>query len=129
MAGLLRRVGIGEERGYGFDKIVLETEFHQLPPPHIMAYDTHTRVTLYAHRLFSKMSKSEKLQACYLHACVKWVLQEDMTNSSLRERFAIDEKNKSMVSRLLSDACNAGLIRKHEEVTSDKYRKYLPYWA
>ena len=129
MARLLRRVGIGEERGYGFDKIVLETESYQLPPPHIMAYDTHTRVTLYAHKSFSKMNKPEKLQACYLHACVKWVLQEDMTNSSLRERFAVDEKNKSMISRLLSDACKAGLIKKHTEETSDKYRRYIPYWA
>jgi predicted HTH transcriptional regulator len=129
MAGFLRQVGIGEERGFGFDQIVLETELHQLPAPEIVVYDTHTRVVLFAHKSFSQMSRTERHRACYLHACIKRVLGEDMTNSSLRERFAIDAKNSSMVSRLLRDTCEAGLIKLSDDSIADKSRKYLPFWA
>ena len=86
-------------------------------------------MTLFAHTEYAKMSKSDRLRACYLHACLKRVNRDSMTNSSLRERFQIDTKNSSMVSRLLNEACDAGLIKISEESTSDKNRKYLPYWA
>ena len=52
-----------------------------------------------------------------------------MTNSSLKERFKIDSKNSSMISRLLNETCEEGLIKISDESTSDKNRKYLPYWA
>ena len=70
MAGFLRRVGIGEERGIGFDKIISEVELHQLPAPEIEVYENHTRVILYAHKPFTKMSKSDRQRACYLHPCL-----------------------------------------------------------
>ena len=41
----------------------------------------------------------------------------------------IDRKNISMVSRLLSDTCALGLIYVSPDSTSDKNRKYLPFWA
>jgi predicted HTH transcriptional regulator len=129
MAGFLRRVGVGEERGTGFDKIVIVTELNHLPPPEIDIYENHTRVVLYAYRPFSKMSKSERQRACYLHACIKRVHRDYMTNSSLRERFAVDAKNSSMITRLLNDACDTGLVKIAEDASSGNNRKYLPYWA
>ena len=129
MAGFLRRVGIGEERGTGFDKIVLETEAHRLPPPDIVVYESHTRLILFAHKPFSKMSRAERQRACYLHSCIRWVLHDYMTNSSLRERFAIDAKNSSMISRLLNETCEAGLIKESDDSTKGKFRRFLPYWA
>lgn len=68
-------------------------------------------------------------RACYLHACLKRVNREYMTNSSLRERFQIAQKNSSMMTRLLNETCEAGLIKISDDSTSDKNRKYLPYWA
>lgn len=129
LASFMRRIGVCEERGSGYDKVVFETEFYQLPAPEIEIYNDHTKVVLYAHKEFAKMSRDDRLRACYLHACLKRVNREYMTNSSLRERFNIDKKNSSMVSRLLTDTCNAGLIYISPEYTSDKSRKYLPYWA
>ncbi|MCL2662970.1 MAG: putative DNA binding domain-containing protein [Oscillospiraceae bacterium] len=129
MAGLLRRFGIGEERGVGFDKIVIQTELYKLPPPEIIAYSTHTKVILHIHKTFANMSKSDRRLACYYHACIKWVYNSYMTNASLRERFGIEEKNKSMISRLLKDACEAGLIKINKESLAEKSRKYEPYWA
>ena len=129
LASFMRRIGVCEERGSGYDKVVFETEFYQLPAPEIEIYNDHTKVVLYAHKEFAKMSRDDRLRACYLHACLKRVNREYMTNSSLRERFNIDKKNSSMVSRLLTDTCNVGLIYISPESTSDKSRKYLPYWA
>ena len=68
-----------------------------------------------------------RISAMYL--CVKWVHGDYMTNSSVRERFAIDAKNSSMISRLLNDTCDAGLIKIAEDTSSGNNRKYLPYWA
>lgn len=129
LASFMRRIGICEERGSGYDKIVYQTELYQLPAPEIEIYNDHTRVILYAHKEYAQMSKDDKYRACYLHACLKRVNRDYMTNASLRERFNIDSKNSSMVSRLLNDTCAIGLIKLSPDSTSDKNRKYLPYWA
>ena len=100
-----------------------------MPAPDIEIYNDHTKVTLFAHMEYSKMTKLDRYRACYLHACLKRVNRDYMTNASLRERFKIDAKNSSMVSRLLNEACEAGLIKISEESTSDKNRRYLPFWA
>lgn len=41
LASLMRRVGICEERGSGFDKVVALTEFYQLPPPIVEVTKEH----------------------------------------------------------------------------------------
>jgi len=129
LAKFMRRIGVCEERGSGFDKVVSETEYYQLPAPEIEIFDKHIRVILFAHQSFSKMSKDDKIRACYLHACLRRVNREFVTNSSLRERFDIDVKNSSVISRLLKDTLDAELIKYADETTSDKHKKYLPYWA
>lgn len=129
LAAFMRRIGVCEERGSGYDKVVFETEVYQLPAPEIEIYNDHTKVVLYAHKEFAKMSRDDRLRACYLHACLKRVNREYMTNSTLRERLNIDKKNSSMVSRLLAETCNAGLIYISPDSVSDKSRKYLPFWA
>ncbi len=129
LASFMRRIGVCEERGSGYDKVVFQTEFYQLPAPEIEIYNDHTKVILYAHKEYAKMSKDDRYRACYLHACLKRVNRDVMTNSSLRERFKIDAKNSSMITRLLNDTCDIGLIKISPDSTSDKNRKYLPFWA
>lgn len=129
LASFMRRIGVCEERGSGYDKVVFETEFYQLPAPDIEIYNDHTKVTLFSHTEYSKMTKNDRQRACYLHACLKRVNREYMTNSSLRDRFKIEAKNSSMISRLLNETCESGLIKISEESTADKNRRYLPFWA
>lgn len=129
LASFMRRVGVCEERGSGYDKVVALTEMYQLPAPEIEIYNDQTRVLLFSHKEFAKMSKEDRQRSCYLHACLKRVNREYMTNSSLRERFNISAKNSSMISRLLKETCEAGLIKVSDDSTSDKNRKYLPFWA
>lgn len=119
LASFMRRVGVCEERGSGVDKVVFQTEFYQLPAPLFETTDEHTRAVLFAYRI----------RACYLHACLRYVQRDYMTNTTLRERFGIDEKNSSMVSRIIKDAIEAGLIRCHDETVGSRARKYLPKWA
>ncbi|MDQ0290664.1 ATP-binding protein [Oligosphaera ethanolica] len=129
LASFMRRIGVCEERGSGVDKVVFETEFFQLPAPLFETTDEHTRVVLFAHREYKAMDKADRVRACYLHACLRYVQRDYMTNTSLRKRFGIDEKNSSMVSRIIKDTVEAGLIRCHDETVGSRARKYLPRWA
>ncbi len=129
LASFMRRIGVCEERGSGVDKVVIQTEVFQLPAPLFEATDEHTRVVLFAHREFKAMDKADRIRAAYLHACLRYVQRDYMTNTSLRERFGIDGKNSSMVSRIIKDAVEAGLIRCHDETVGSRARKYLPRWA
>lgn len=129
LASFMRRIGICEERGSGFDKIVHQTELYQLPAPEIELFSNNTRVTLFAHKTYTQMSKEDRQRTCYMHACLKKVNHEYVTNASLRERFKIDAKNSAMISRLLNETCEVGLIKPTEDSTSDRTRKYIPYWA
>lgn len=129
LASFMRRIGVCEERGSGVDKVVIQTEVFQLPAPLFEATDEHTRVVLFAHREFKAMDKTDRIRAAYLHACLRYVQRDYMTNTSLRERFGIDEKNSSMASRIIKDAVEAGLIRCHDETVGSRARKYLPRWA
>lgn len=130
MAKLMRRLNICEERGSGIDKVVFECEFHQLPAPEFIVGDDYTRVILYGHKKLRDMDKQDKVRACYLHACLKHVSGENMTNQSLRERFGIEEQNYPMVSRIISDTIEAGLVKEYDPTNkSRKYAKYVPFWA
>lgn len=129
LISFMRRAGICEERGSGIDKVVLETERHQLPPPVFQKTDEHTRVILFAHKPLNDMDKTEKVLACYLHASLKYTLQSFMTNTSLRERFAIEPHNSALASRIIADAIKAGLIRCRDESVGSRARTYLPWWA
>src|SRR5689334_19828571 len=111
LARFMRRLNICEERGSGIDKVVYECELMQLSAPEIIVGDNYTRVILYGYKTFRQMSKQDRTRACYLHACLKYVSGEYMTNQSLRERFGIEEQNYPMVSRIIRDTINAGLIQ------------------
>lgn len=129
MASFMRRIGICEERGSGFDKVVFETELYQLPAPIVEVTDEHTKVTLLAHIPFKDMSKEDKIRACYLHSCLKYVTRDYLTNTTLRNRFGLDSKEISIVSRIIRDTISEGMIRPLDPDTAPRYLKYVPFWA
>jgi len=110
-------------------KLKDSTEYYQLPAPIIEVTDEHTKVILFAHIDFKDMSKEDKIRACYLHACLKYVTRDYMTNSSLRHRFGLDDKDISSVSRIIKDAIDAKMIKASDPNTAPRYLKYVPYWA
>lgn len=129
LASLLRRVGICEERGSGIDKVVFQTEYYQLPAPKFESTVDSVRAILFSHRPLNRMDKADRVRTCYLHACLKYVNGEYMTNTSLRERLGIEPSNKSMVSRYIREALEDGAIKLHDEAAATKLRKYVPSWA
>lgn len=130
LAGIMRRFRICEERGSGMDKVVANIEIFQLPAYDAMVQEKHTKVVLYAYQKFADMDKQDRIRACYQHACLKYVMNEKMTNTTLRERFKIADENAAMVSRIIKDTYEAGLIKEEDpESNSRKFVKYIPIWA
>src|SRR5665811_64494 len=129
LASLMRRFRICEERGSGIDKVVSQVELFQLPAPLFESPEGFTRTVLFAHKPLADMDKADRIRACYLHACLRYVTRKAMTNASLRERFGIAERNASIASRLLNEAVEAGLIVVADPDVGTRSRSYLPFWA
>jgi predicted HTH transcriptional regulator len=129
LASLMRRFNICEERGSGIDKVVFQVEFFQLPAPLFEVPPGFMRTVLFAHRPLAQMTKADRVRACYLHACLKYVSREPMTNATLRERLGISDKNAAAASRILGEAVDAQVIVIEDKEVGARVRRYLPYWA
>lgn len=130
LAALMRRLNVCEERGTGIDKVIFAAEMYQLPAPDFQVNDIHTRAVLFAPRTLSEMSREDRVRACYQHAALLHVSNGRMTNTTLRERFKIAEKNYAMASRIIADTLEAGLIKPFDPTNrSRKHARYIPYWA
>ncbi len=129
LASLMRRIGICEERGSGIDKVVFEVELNQLPAPIFEVSEGSMRAILFSHREFKDLTNEDKVRACYFHATLKYIERDYMTNTSLRGRFGIKKANASMISRVIKDALNKGLISIYDNTAGAKARKYVPRWA
>ncbi len=129
IASFMRRIGVCEERGSGVDKVVFQTELYQLPAPLFETTDAHTRAVLFAYRKLKNMDKDERIRACYLHACLRYVQRDFMTNASLRKRFGIESRNSATASRIIKETLEAGKILPYDAAASRKFMKYIPWWA
>lgn len=129
LAALMRRMGICEERGSGVDKVVFQTELYQLPAPMFEVSGANTRAILFAPRPLNKMDKHDRIRACYLHASLRYVSRDYMTNATLRNRFGISAKNSASASRIIKEAIEAGAIRPFDESAARRLMKYVPFWA
>lgn len=129
LASFMRRIKVCEERGSGIDKVVFQTELYQLPAPKFEVIETHTRSTLFAPKSYKAMDTEAKVRACYLHCCLKYVNHEVMNNTSLRERFSIQDNNAAVASRIIKQTIEAGLIRVYDESANRRSIRYVPAWA
>lgn len=130
LAALMRRMSICEERGSGIDKVISEVEIFQLPAPSFILKEQAMVVTLYAHRALKDMSKDDRMRACYQHACLKYVSNDVLTNTSLRKRFEISEGNSAQASRIIAETVESGLLKQaNPENKSRKLMQYQPFWA
>ena len=132
LADIMRRLGVCEEKGSGVDKVIQEVEVCQLPAPNFRSDQTRTTVTLFAYTDFSDMSKEDRTRACYQHCCLRHVFNKQMTNSSLRTRFGLDDSasSSSSVSQIIAATKAAGLIKPENiESNSTRYARYIPWWG
>jgi predicted HTH transcriptional regulator len=112
------------------DKVISNNEQYHLPPINILVDEFRTTVTIYAYQKLSAMSRKDKINACYQHCCLRYMQNEKMTNQSLRERFEVEEKNYSIVSRIIRDAIQMEFIKDEDpDNRAKRYSKYLPFWG
>lgn len=130
LADLMRRMGICEEKSSGIDRVVHAAEVYQLPAPDFRAAFRRTSVTIYGPRPFEGMDRNDRVRACFQHCALKWVMSQQMTNQSLRERFHLGEDKAATASQVISATIEAGLIKADGSVgASRKFARYLPFWA
>ena len=130
LADLMRRLGICEEKGSGIDKVVKAAEMYQLPAPDFRVSELRTTAILFAHQDFSDMRKKDRVRACYQHCCLLYVSNQRMSNQTLRERFKLPEASATIVSAIISEAKDSGLIKPDDsEAKSTRYARYIPGWA
>lgn len=130
LARAFRRFKICEEQGSGLLKAGLEVELYGLPPIKFEADANYFKVTLLSPKTFAQMTSSERLNACYQHAVLKHLSNGAMTNKSLRERLKMPEKQRFMVSALIQEALDTGVIKAADpENKSRKFSEYIPSWA
>lgn len=127
LAALMRRMRLCEEQGTGIDKVIDAVELHQLPPPDFRMEGEAVRVVFFAPRSFADMTPEERLRACVQHAALKHESGQRMTNSSLRARLGIDQRNASQASVIIRNALDAGLIRPADP--EHPRAGYVPFWA
>lgn len=130
LARFMRRLNICEERGSGIDKALLAIEMFGMPPPEFIEGENYFKAVLYSPRPFNRMTKEERIRACYFHCCLKHIANDRMTNTTLRERFKIEHKNYPMISSVIKDTLAKKLIKMgNPESKSKKHAYYIPFWA
>ena len=127
IAGLMRRMGMCEERGSGLDRVFTEIELSQLPAPRLNASDAAMQVILYGPKAFTAMSADERARACYWHAVLCFIAGHPMRNATLRQRLGIDRRNAAQASVVIGRTLQGGLI-KHADPEHPR-AGYHPAWA
>lgn len=127
LSELMYRAGLCEKRGSGIDRALKEIESLALPPPLFEAAENTTIVTLYGERSFADMTKEERIRACYQHACRLGEANQTLSNSSLRGRLGLSDRQASQVSIVIREAIDAKKIRPVDEGQANRNARYVPY--
>ena len=123
-------LGICERRGSGIDRAVEAIESMLLPASRFTKGENFTRIFMYPQKSLSDMTKQEKIDACYQHACLLYENNEYINNQSIRTRFGLDKNQSSVAPRIIADTLEAGRIKVSDEnIVSKKYATYVPYYA
>jgi hypothetical protein len=75
------------------------------------------------------MDKADRIRTVYLHTCLRYVNREFLTNTSVRQRFAIEPQNSAIASRLIREALDAGVVVPQDVNAPPKLMRYVPAWA
>jgi len=130
LAMAMRRLRICEEKGSGIDRVVQAAEYLQLPAPDFRVGHQSTTTIIFGPKEFEDMGRDDRVRACYQHCVLRYVMSQQMTNQSLRERFNLPESKSAIVSQIISATAESGLIKPDGKAGgSRKFARYLPFWA
>jgi predicted HTH transcriptional regulator len=126
----MRKLKICEEKGSGIDRVVQMAEILQLPAPDFRTGFQSTTTVIYGPRDFDAMGRDDRVRACYQHCVLRYVMSQQMTNQSLRERFNLPESKSAVVSQIIGFAAESALIKPDVKAGgSRKFARYIPIWA
>jgi predicted HTH transcriptional regulator len=130
MASFLHKCGICEERGSGYDKIVGATCRAGLLAPRVQDQGgVFTKVTIHSKVPIKQVGKQDRIWTCYMLACLACVSSDAIGNADVRAVFDLEDAQRSMAGRIISDTLKAGLIRPVDPSAAPKVMRYLPFWA
>ena len=130
MAQLMLQLDLCERRGSGYDRAVEAIEAMLLPAYKVQSGYDYTRVFLYPKKDVKEMTKEERIQACYQHTCLLYEDKMAVTNQTMRQRFGLDAKGISMISHIIADTLECGLIKyENPEMSSKRYATYIPFYG
>lgn len=105
-------------------------EILQLSAPDFLVAYKRTEVVIHGPRAFRDMDGSDRIRACYQHCVLQYVLRKQMTNSSLRQRFGLNDKQSNIASSIIAATVGQGLIKSDLSGSeSRKHARYVPLWA
>lgn len=128
LADFMRKLRFAEERGSGIDKAVFACEFYGLPALTFIDTEDYFRIILHTPKKFSDMSKEERVDAVYQHACLNHVISKKTSNTSIRKRFGFGEEKNTKVYRLITEAIDQQRIKLANPSDAKKNYHYIPYW-
>lgn len=129
LSDFMRKLRMAEQMGSGIDRAVEAMEENRFPSPiHTVGHDW-TRVVVKNSTNFNEMTKTEKVWSCYLHASLRYLSGDRLTNASLRERFGLADTRSSEVSRLIKSTIEEGLVKDFDPQAGNKSKSYVPFWA
>ena len=130
LAELMFLLGFCERRGSGIDRAIAAIEEWHLPAPRISKDESCTRVTLFPHKKLNDMTREEKVEACYQHACLMNEDGKAINNQSVRERFNLNKTQSAVASRIIADTLESNLIKvANTDIVSKKLMTYVPYYV
>lgn len=71
----------------------------------------------------------KKNESIYWNACLHYVNDEQINNASLRKRFNLTSNDSSLISKAISNAIEANLIKLYDEKAGRKFVSYIPFWG
>ena len=130
LANTMYLLNFCEKRGSGINKAYEAIEQKGNPAVKFRKSEVHTQVILFPVKDFREMTKSERINVCYQHACLLFKKNVPITNQSLRDRFHVSKGKSKAISFIISDALEMGLIKPYNENSeSRKFASYIPYYG
>lgn len=85
---------------------------------------------MYSPKPFAKLTPQERVEACYQHSIIQYYSVGGMTNTSLRERFKMSERQRPQVSLVIKEALAQNKIKPRDpNKVSTKFAEYIPFWG
>lgn len=129
LARILRKMGFVEEQGSEFDRIEECLACEKMPSVGLETDEQKTVATLFHKRGYREFDKDDLTRTSYTFACLRHFNGLELTNSDLRERLGIEEKNAAIASRILKECVEIGALKSSESKKDKRSVNYLPFYA